>query len=216
MPSIHYLLFDLDDTLYTDASGLFTEVGARIEAWTARALGLTAEGAATLRRRYFAEYGTTMAGLLRHHPEADIDDYLEYVHQIDVARYLRPNPALDAMLGRLDATKVIFTNGIASWAERILTQLGVRSHFAQIIDVRAVRLQGKPRPFAYEQALALLDTTGPACALIDDQPRNLQGALPFGMRTVLVRPNGTAADGIEFAVEDVLAAEPVLQALLGE
>lgn len=220
MPVTH-LLFDLDDTLYTGASGLFDEVGARIEAWTARALGITTEEAHTLRHEYFALYGTTMAGLLRHHPEVDIDDYLDAVHQVDVTRYLDPDPALAAMLGRLPGRKAIFTNGIADWAERILARLGVRQHFDAIIDVRAVQFQSKPQPEAYAQALALLATEGPACALIDDQARNLQAGAEFGMRTILVREgvppgDGVECDGVEFAAPHILAAEPYLQRLLAE
>ncbi len=120
MAQLRYLLFDLDGTLYTGASGLFAEVGRRIDVWIARALDIPLVEAQALRARYFHAYGTTMAGLLRHHPEVDIDDYLEYVHEIRVERYLTPNPALDAMLERLPVRKAVFTNAIASWAERIL------------------------------------------------------------------------------------------------
>ena len=88
---VRHLLFDLDDTLYTDSSGLFIEVGDRIRRWTAEALGVSLEEAQDLRREYYKAYGTTMAGLLRHHPEVDIDAYLEYVHDVDVSRYLAIN-----------------------------------------------------------------------------------------------------------------------------
>ncbi len=206
-----YLLFDLDDTLYTNASGLFGEVGALIEAWVARALDLTPEEAQALRQRYFEAYGTTMTGLLRHHPEADIDDYLEFVHTVEIHPYLQPSPPLQAMLERLPAPKAIFTNAISGWAERVLAALGVREHFELIIDVRAVGYQGKPHPLAYERALALLGVSGAACILLDDQARNLQAAKAFGMRTLLVRAGAEAEEGVDAAVPHILAAEPILQ-----
>lgn len=211
---LQYLLFDLDDTLYTNASGLFGELGQRIEAWLAQAFSLSPEAAHTLRREYHARYGTTMTGLLRHHPGADVEDYLEVVHQIDVAQYLAPDPALGAMLGRLPVSKLIFTNGIASWAERILAQLDVREHFERIVDVRDVGYLAKPRPEAYTRLLALLQVPGAACVLLDDQRPNLQTAAQFGMRTVLVRPGSAPGAGAEFAVGSVLEAEPVLHCLL--
>jgi len=214
MGPLRYLLFDLDDTLYTGASGLFAEVGRRIEVWMAQALDIPPAEAQTLRQRYFHEYGTTMAGLLRHHPEVDIDDYLEYVHEIRVERYLAPNPALGAMLGRLPARKAVFTNAIASWAERILECLAVREHFTAIVDVRAVDYLGKPKPEAYARALALLDVPGTACVLLDDQARNLQVGADLGMRTVLVRVGQEPGAGVDFAVDTILDAEPVLQRLL--
>ena len=91
MTAIKHLLFDLDDTLYTDVSGLFDEVGLRIEQWTLQALHVSETEARILRRHYFTTYGTTMAGLLREHPGVDIDDYLDYVHDLDITRYLDPD-----------------------------------------------------------------------------------------------------------------------------
>ncbi len=214
MPITH-LLFDLDDTLYTGATGIFGEVGERIVAWTAHALGISREAAADLRREYFALYGTTLAGLRQHHPEVDLEDYLYAVHDVDVTQYLVPDSALGAMLSRLPARKVIFTNGISEWAERILAQLEVREHFERIIDIRAVDYVGKPYPLVYAKALALLGASGPECVLLDDQARNLQGGAAFGMRTILVREDSVPEDGVEFAAPHILAAEPYLWRLLG-
>ncbi len=214
MNGIQYLLFDLDDTLYTNTSGVFAEIGERIEAWVARTLQLSLDETKALRREYFTAYGTTMAGLMRHHPEVDVQDYLEDVHQVDAARYIQPDPALDAMLAALPARKAIFTNAISAWAERVLTQLDVREHFDAIIDVRAVKLLGKPNPAAYAQTLELLGISGAACVLLDDQARNCKAGAEFGMRTVLVRPGGTVEAGVDYAVHHILEAGPILAELL--
>ena len=213
---IRYLLFDLDDTLYTNTSGLFGEVRQRIEAWLMHALDIPLETAQTLRREYHTLYGTTMAGLLRHHPEADVEDYLENVHRVDVTKYLHPVPELGAMLARLPAGKVVFTNAIASWAERILECLEVREHFERIVDVRDVGYLAKPRPEAYNQLLALLQVDGADCVLLDDQVPNLLTAAQFGMRTILVRSDQIPSTSIDFAVGTVLEAElPLWQLLNG-
>ncbi len=212
--NIQYILFDLDDTLYDYSSGLFAEVRARIEAWMERVLQLPLEEVQSLRRDYLKAYGTTLAGLVRHHPEADRDDYLDAVHQVDVSRFLTPRPELAAMIAALPVKKGIFTNGTADWADRILRQLGIRQHFGPLIDIRATHYVGKPWPEAYQQALDLLHCAGAECVFVDDQPRNLQPAAAFGMRTVLVRPGGVSGDGVEFAVDDILDAGAVLQQIL--
>lgn len=211
---IQYILFDLDDTLYDYGSGLFKEVGARIEGWVCQKLSLTPEEAKALRREYFEAYGTTMMGLRHHHPELDIDDYLDHVHEVDVSRYLAPRSDLDAMLAALPPAKGIFTNGIASWADRILRQMGIRRHFGPIIDVRATQYRGKPWPEAYQRALAILGCAGAECVLLDDQPRNLEPAAAFGMRTVLVRPGGQPGPGVDFAVNTIEEAGAVLRKLV--
>lgn len=216
MREIEYLLFDLDDTLYTDASGLFLEVGRRIERWMAEALGVGLEEAKALRRRYYTTYGTTMAGLLREHPEVDIDAYLDYVHDVNVTRYLRPHPELAAMLRRLPVPKAVFTNSIKSWAERVTRQLGIRACFEHIFDVRAVDYRSKPDPYAYAWVLGTLYLAGEACVLLDDQVSYLLGASEAGMRTILVRRGGKATNGIDLAVEHILEAEPHLRRMLRE
>lgn len=211
-----YIIFDLDDTLYTNDTGLFKELGTRLVYWVSQQLGISLEDSAALRREYFQAHGTMMRGLLLHHPEVNIDAYLDYVHDIDVSRYIAPNPALDAMLARLDAPKAVFTNSVADWAERILRQLGIRRHFTHIIDVRAVDYQSKPHPHAFERALAILGTPASACIMLDDQVSYLRGAAAAGMRTVLVHPGAEAVDGIDYAVDTVLDAESILQQWLME
>ncbi|HOU15649.1 MAG TPA: pyrimidine 5'-nucleotidase [Anaerolineae bacterium] len=211
-----YIIFDLDDTLYTNETGLFKELGTRLVYWVSQQLGISLEESAALRREYFQAHGTMMRGLLLHHPEVNIDAYLDYVHDIDVSRYIAPNPALDAMLARLDAPKAVFTNSVADWAERILRQLGIRGHFTHIIDVRAVDYQSKPHPHAFERALAILGTPASACIMLDDQVSYLRGAAAAGMRTVLVHPGAEAVDGIDYVVGSILEAEPVLQHWLTE
>jgi len=210
MSNLHYLLFDLDGTLYADETGLFTEVGCRIESWIAEKLDLSLDAAKRLRREYYTRYGTTMAGLLHNRPDLDIDAYLDYVHDVDVTQYLDADPRLDRMLSNLPLPKVIFTNSISNWAERIATQLGIRNHFQQIFDVRAVNYHCKPHPHAFSSVLRHLDVVGEACVMLDDQPSYLSGAVKAGMRTILVRPGGTVTDGIDAAVPNVLDAEPIL------
>jgi putative hydrolase of the HAD superfamily len=118
------------------------------------------------------------------------------------------------MLTAILATKGIFTNGIASWADRILQKMAIRRHFGPIIDVRATDYRGKPWPEAYRRALDLLGCEGASCALVDDQPRNLEQAAAFGMRTVLVRPGGQVGPGVDFAVDAIEETGAVLRKLV--
>jgi putative hydrolase of the HAD superfamily len=161
-------------------------------------------------------YGTTMAGLLHEHPEVDIDAYLDYVHAIDITRYLTPDPALAAMLAALPGTKIVFTNSIRDWAERVTVQLGIRQYFERIIDVRAVHYKSKPHPEAYAQVLDMLGVPGNACVLLDDQASYLRGAAAYGMRTVLIRTGSVVTEGFDFAVDHILDAGPILQRLLAD
>lgn len=208
------LVFDVDDTLYLFESGIFDLVRERITAWLERALRLSRHEAETLRQRYFHTYGTTLAGLRQEHPELDHEDYLVYVHDVPVEAFIHPDPALDAMLSRLAARKVIFTNATWQWAERITRALGVRHHFDLMVDIYAANYISKPYPYPYEVLLRAVATPPQHCIMLDDQPRNLFPAAQLGMRTVLVRPDGEKTAGIDHVVPNIYAAEPWLQEVL--
>ena len=205
---LRYALFDLDNTLYPADSGLWEAIGERIGLYMTERMRLPPAEAASIRRRYLKAFGTTLNGLRL---EYDIDplDYLGYVHDLPLASYLRPQPALDAMLARLPLVKVVFTNADASHAWRVLDQLGIRRHFTHIIDILALDFVNKPDPLAYRRALDLLAAAPSECLFVEDTARNLLPAHDLGMQTVLVGP---ASDerGVDFHIPDILELETIV------
>ncbi len=183
----------------------------QIQRWLADALKIAPDAAAALSARYSRDYGSTLGGILRHHPELDPEDYLAAIHVVPVEDCLVPDPALAALCARLSYPKVIFTNSIREWSERVLGCLGVREHFERIIDIRASDYHGKPQPLAYQRALEILNVPASACILLDDSPKNVRGATAFGMHAILIGEHVDAADGIQHTAKDIFAAEAVLE-----
>jgi len=209
-----YILFDLDNTLY-NAETIFAEIRTLIKVWLSEALSITPDEAYTLSLHYYHTYGSTLNGIRREHPNLDSDAYLAHIHKVPVETYLQPNPVLAAMLARLPLPKVIFTNSVCEWSERVLGRLEVREHFERIIDIRAVHYQGKPNPLAFQHVLDILEVPGNACIFVDDHPLNIQAGLDAGMQAILVSDNGASVDaGAAPVVKDVLAAEPILLKML--
>jgi putative hydrolase of the HAD superfamily len=203
-----FIIFDLDDTIYPRDTGLMQEVGRRIQTWLCNHLGLTWEEAIALRRDYYLRYGTTLGGLLARH-EIDAHDYLTFVHDIPVEKYLDSDPALVAMLDTIPLRKAIYTNGTSRHGWRVLRALGVANHFEQVIGIEEVGLRNKPRRDAFEHVLTLLDAEGSECLMVEDSARNLQPAKALGMTTVLVHtdPGSEIANGedsVDFVVSSVL------------
>jgi putative hydrolase of the HAD superfamily len=211
MPPIKYLLFDLDNTLYSYTSGLLSQLREQIRRWLADALAIAPDDAAALSARYSKDYGSTLGGIRHHHPELDPEAYLAAIHVVPVENTLTPDPALAAMCARLPYPKVIFTNSIREWSERVLGCLGIREHFEHIIDIRASDYRGKPQPLAYERVTEILNVPASACVLLDDSPKNVHGAIAFGMRAILIGEHENKADGIRHTARDILAAEAVLR-----
>ena len=214
--TFEFVLFDLDNTLYSRDSGLLQQIGRRIQMWLCEHLTLDWEQSAAVRRDYFLRYGTTLNGLI---VERNIDahDFLTFVHDVPVERYLSPEPALAAMLSAIPLRRVIYTNATTEYSGRVLRALGVTHLFERVISIEDVDLRNKLYYEAYERALALIGARGPACIMVEDSARNLGPAKALGMATVLVGPGDgiDSPDGsVDFAVPTVLDVGLVVKRLL--
>jgi putative hydrolase of the HAD superfamily len=200
---IRTILFDLDETLYPPHAGIMGQIRDLILEYICTRLDLSAEEADALRRHYLQAYGTTMRGLQINH-QIDADDYLRFVHDIPLHQYLQANGELDAVLGTLPQEKVVFTNASREHAERVLDVLGVRRHFARIVDVRDMEYESKPQPAAYQRICDLLGIRPEECLIVEDNVRNLRPAKALGMTTVLVRDGHAGpGDGVDYAIDRI-------------
>jgi putative hydrolase of the HAD superfamily len=179
------ILFDLDNTLYPPEKDLFSLIDQRINRYMNEVVGIPREEVDVLRRRYWQLYGVTMQGLMRHH-QVDPEEYLNYVHDIDVASRLVPDSALRSALEGLPLRRTVFTNASADHGERVLKALGVGDLFEEIFDIRVANYLPKPYPEPYYAVLARLDLPADRCIMVEDTPENLQTAKALGMGTILV------------------------------
>ena len=208
------LLFDLDNTLYSPERELFSLIDVRINRYMSEVVGIPAAEVDGLRRRYWAEYGVTLQGLMRHY-RVDPEDYLDYVHDVDVASRLDPDAELRHALQQLPQRKAVFTNGSTGHAERVLAQLGLRDQFESIFDIRVAQYQPKPFAAPYHRVVAELGVDARDCTMIEDSLENLRTAKALGMKTVLVGA-GPEADFVDACIDraaQVPAALADLQAL---
>ena len=192
---MHSILFDLDDTLYPRHSGIMDQIRHLILSYIEIHLGLPTDQAEELRKTYFQDYGTTMRGLQIEH-QIDADDFLEFVHDIPLERFIEPNPFLDQVLASLPQQKVVFTNASREHADRVLAVLGIQERIASIVDVRDVEYVSKPQIGAYRRICQLLDVAPQECVLVEDNVRNLVPAKELGMVTVLVLDEQPTEDGV--------------------
>lgn len=179
------LIFDLDNTLYPAKKQLFNLIDVRINRYMIEVVGIPAPEVDALRREYWRLYGVTLQGLIRHHA-VDPEDYLNYVHDIDVPSRLGPDPVLREALAGLPQRKTVFTNGSLCHADRVLSTLGIKDLFEKIYDIRIAAYQPKPYPEPYRAVIASLGATPQRCIMIEDSRDNLLTAKQLGMGTILV------------------------------
>jgi putative hydrolase of the HAD superfamily len=192
---ISTIFFDLDDTLYPPERGVWGEIARRINRYMIERVGILEPDVDALRRRYFAEYGTTCNGLRREHG-VDPQDFYRFVHDIPLADYLEPDPGLRRMLESMPQKKFVFSNADRAHIQRVLSILGVSDLFENIIDIFATGFACKPMDAAYRIASQKAGSPPPErCMLVDDLTRNLAPARGLGWTTVLVHnpaPEGSA------------------------
>lgn len=179
------VLFDLDNTLYPEERNLFSLIDVRINRYMEEVMAIDPADVDDLRRRYWHDYGATLQGLVRHHA-IDPEDYLDYVHAVDVASRLSLDPELRHTLKTLGLPSYVFTNGSRCHVDRVVNALGLDGLFTDIFDIRIANYQPKPNPDPYRQVLRKLALSGDQCIMVEDQLQNLQTAKQFGMKTVLV------------------------------
>ena len=74
-------VFDLDNTLYPPKARLFDQIEVKMCAYVMQSLNVDKATADQLRREYWRDYGTTLAGLMRLH-NVEPGPYLFEVHDI--------------------------------------------------------------------------------------------------------------------------------------
>ncbi|HWA70047.1 MAG TPA: pyrimidine 5'-nucleotidase [Rhizomicrobium sp.] len=178
-------IFDLDNTLYRADNGIFAQIESRMTDYVERFLRLPRDAARAVQKDLYRQYGTTLNGLMREH-QVDAEDYLAYVHDIEL-HDLGPDAALKAALARLPGRRFVFTNGCANHAARILDRIGLSQAFDAVWDIRSMAFAPKPQPQAYASVMAVAGVDGPKAAMFDDIARNLVPARAAGMTTVWLK-----------------------------
>jgi putative hydrolase of the HAD superfamily len=184
LDAVKVWLFDMDNTLYPARVNLFGQIDRKMEAFVANLLEVGRDEARRLQKRYFHEHGTTLKGLMLSH---GVDPYafLNDVHDIDMS-VLAPDPRLAAALARLPGRKLVFTNGDAPYAERVLAALGIRDAFEALFDIHAMGYQPKPDPRAYALLCERHAIDPERAFFADDMALNLRPAHALGMVTAWI------------------------------
>ena len=194
-------VFDLDNTLYPPQARLFDQIELRMTRYVMDALGVDRPEADRLRKRYWHLYGTTLAGLMREHG-VDPGPYLVEVHEISMAQ-LEPDPVLASRIRDLSGRRIVYTNGTAPYAERVLAARGLSGLFDAVYGVEHAGYLPKPERAAFEAIFARDGVAPDQAAMFEDDPRNLAVPHEMGMRTVHVAPERHAAAHIHHHTDDL-------------
>ncbi len=198
---VRYWVFDLDNTLYPPAARLFDQIELRMTDYVMAALGVDRARANHLRKHYWREYGTTLAGLMREH-DVDPGPYLTEVHEIDLG-HLEADAALRDAITALPGRKTVYTNGTAPYARRVIAARGLSGAFDAVYGVEHAGFRPKPERAAFEEVFERDGIRAEEAAMFEDEVRNLHAPWTMGMRTVHVGPEPEEAPHIHHSTPDL-------------
>ncbi|MGE5640424.1 MAG: pyrimidine 5'-nucleotidase [Clostridia bacterium] len=185
-PSRRVWIFDLDNTLHDARPSIFPSMHEQINDYLKRHFGVDDAGADSMRRNFWARYGTTMNGLMRHHG-TDPRQFLRETHVFpELADRVIHENALRHALERLGGTKLIFSNAPRHYVEEVLRGIGLARYFDAVYTIEDARFRGKPALHGFHVLLRKHKLDPHRCAFVDDMPENLRTAHRLGMSTVWV------------------------------
>ncbi|MCB2093497.1 MAG: pyrimidine 5'-nucleotidase [Rhodobacteraceae bacterium] len=194
-------VFDLDNTLYPPSARLFDQIEVRMTDFVMQTLAVTRLEANHLRDHYWRRYGTTLAGLMHEHGVAP-EPYLTKVHDISLD-HLAPDPGLRAAITALPGRRIVYTNGCAPYAERVLAARGLGGIFDAVYGVEHAGFRPKPERTAFDTIFARDGIRPTAAAMFEDDARNLAAPHAMGMRTVHVAPLAEQSEHIHHHTDDL-------------
>ncbi|MDP4299755.1 pyrimidine 5'-nucleotidase [Leptothrix discophora] len=181
-------LFDLDDTLHDAGVSAFRGINVAMTDYIERELAVDRAEADRLRGHYWARYGATMLGLIRHHG-VRAPHFLHDTHRLPgLEQRLRAHPHDLAALARLPGRRLILTNAPRAYAERVLDALGMRRLFHGIVAIEQMRMFGhwRPKPDArmFRALCTKLRVRPSRCVLVEDTLAHQKSARAVGLHTV--------------------------------
>ena len=182
--TIKNFIFDLDGTLYSDLEAVFGQVSKRMTEYISKKLNLDLKKAKELQTNYFHKYNTSLNGLLIHH-EVKAEEFLEYVHDIDL-EFMEKDIVLREELLKLDAKKFVFTNGSHGHVKKITKHLGIDDLFNGTFAITDSNYVPKPELTVYNKLCNKFNIKPEETVLIEDIAKNLEPAKKLGMKTVWI------------------------------
>ena len=178
---IKYWIFDLDNTLYSGQTKVFSEVDKKMSSFISDKFNVDLIEAKKIQKEYFYEYGTTLSGLMKKR-NVDPNEFLEFVHDIDIS-WLPKDEQLKEELINIKEKKYIFSNGSHAHIENVTNQLGIKDLFDGAFDITDANFIPKPHLDPYKKMIKKFKLDPKQSILIEDIAHNLEQAKNLGMKT---------------------------------
>jgi len=206
-------IFDLDNTLHNASPHIFPHINRAMTEYVQTELGLDAEAAGALRQQYWARYGATLLGLMRHHA-VDPRHFLWHTHQFpEIKRMLVREPLLRATLRRLPGRKFVFSNAPVHYSRVVLKALAIADLFDAVFSIERTRFRPKPDVHGFLRLARANHLRPQRCIMVEDTLANLRTAKKLGMKTVWVSRERCAPRYVDLRIANLSELQHALPLL---
>ena len=181
LTEIKFWIFDLDNTLYSGQTKVFSEVDKKMSSFISKKFNVDLVEAKRIQKEYFYEYGTTLSGLMKK-KNVNPNEFLEFVHDIDIS-WLPKDKLLRKELIKIKEKKYIFSNGSHAHIKNVTNQLGIDGLFDGAFDITDANFVPKPHLDPYKKLIEKFQLDPKKSILIEDIAHNLEQAKNLGMKT---------------------------------
>ena len=183
------IFFDLDITLYTSDCGLWEVINNRINKFILTRLKVPQKEIPALRLYCHQNFATTLPGLMSNF-DINVDDYLAFVHDVDLSKFFKPDIQVREVLLQYPQRRFIFTNADHNHALRVISALNLNDIFEFIIDIHNINPHNKFQEEAFHTTLQIAGSSELSkCIMVDDMARVLDIAKNLGLYTIYVNKN---------------------------
>ncbi|HOG68452.1 MAG TPA: pyrimidine 5'-nucleotidase [Fibrobacteraceae bacterium] len=212
-------LFDYDLTLYGEEERhVLDSLDHRITLFVKRTTGVYLEQASEIRKKYWVDYGTTLAGL---HAEYQVDpnDFFDFIHLNDGLIFPKKAPQKRILLESIKGKKYVFTNARKDWSDAGLSSMDIADCFDGVMDLKKLDWKGKPSVDAYDKMEAFLkkasinsfDENPSQIIFLEDSIRNLQEAHERGWTTIFVNATQQKPDWVDYQLDHLQSLKLLLE-----
>lgn len=188
--------FDIDNTLFNPQVGLMVELRSRVLRFVMKELDLDFKNADRLIREWKQKYKSTLQGLM-HETDVNIVGYLEYIHDVNLDRYLMKDDKLKKMLDEIKLDKVVISDSYSEYSKRVLDQLGVRDCFQHIYTTEDMNYCYKNDFYEFSKVVDRCknemncpDADNGQLLMVENDYESLFQAKKMGMKTAYISMEG--------------------------
>ena len=175
-------VFDLDNTLYNAEDTVFPEMCALITSFIEEEFNISNNEAELMGKKYWEQYSSTLHGLMTEH-NIDPHKFLNYVLDMDISNTPKCSITKEK-LAHLPGRKIVFTNSSTAFTQRMLKQLDISHHFADIYTIEDAGFTPKPYIESYHNIIKKFNFDPKKACMFEDTAANLKPASELGMTTV--------------------------------